>query len=307
MASRVNIVMKEVIILELLQLKYFCHAAETENFSETAKRFYVPASNISQSIKRLESELNVTLFTRRANRIRLNETGRDFYKKVKHALSLLESAVHAAQDSRERKTIRICIMIQRSIVMSAIEKFQKQHPDFNFITTHTTPNDIYDYDLVVTDANIDCDFTKTLIAQESFVLAYNKNFFSFPNEPAVVELKDQPFIVMNKGSSVFENLNTICTDLGFTPHIVLQSEDPFYIRKCIEFGLGISIIPELSWRGLFSENIEFKTIGDYNRKTYVYQKNSENESLKDFYNTLISTFRNIIQASDDVKKVDFGQ
>ena len=43
--------------MELLQLKYFRDAAETENFSATAKNFGVPASDISQSIKRLEKEL----------------------------------------------------------------------------------------------------------------------------------------------------------------------------------------------------------------------------------------------------------
>ena len=44
--------------MELLQLTYFCDAAETENFSRTAQRFTVPPSNISQSIKRLETELH---------------------------------------------------------------------------------------------------------------------------------------------------------------------------------------------------------------------------------------------------------
>ena len=52
--------------MELLQLTYFCDAAATQNFSQTAKRFNVPPSNISQSIKRLEEELGVPLFTRSA-------------------------------------------------------------------------------------------------------------------------------------------------------------------------------------------------------------------------------------------------
>ena len=55
--------------MELLQLKYFCDAAETENFSKTAEKYLVPTSNISQSIKRLEKELDTELFEHRANRI----------------------------------------------------------------------------------------------------------------------------------------------------------------------------------------------------------------------------------------------
>ena len=69
--------------MELLQLKYFCHAAESENFSVTAKAFSIPASNISQTVKRLENELGTTLFTRNANRISLNAQGKEFYEAIK--------------------------------------------------------------------------------------------------------------------------------------------------------------------------------------------------------------------------------
>jgi len=67
--------------MELLQLKYFCDAAETQNYSKTAKKFYVPTSNISQSVKRLERELGVELFEHRANRIVLAESGKRFMKR----------------------------------------------------------------------------------------------------------------------------------------------------------------------------------------------------------------------------------
>ena len=95
---------------------------------------------------------------------------------------------------------------------------------------------------------------------------------------------------MNIGSSIYENTLSICNRLGFSPHIVLQSEDPFYIRKCVELGLGIAIIPELSWHGQFSENIAMKNIGNFKRKIYVYKKYSMNECTNKFYNMLLDKF-----------------
>ena len=77
--------------MDLLQLKYFCHAADTLNFSKTAQAFLVPPSNISQCIKRLESELNVPLFIRSANRIQLSPQGELFHQGVRKSLDLLES------------------------------------------------------------------------------------------------------------------------------------------------------------------------------------------------------------------------
>lgn len=78
--------------MELLQLKYFCDAAQTENFSKTAKKFLVPTSNISQSVKRFGRELGVELFEHRANKIALADAGKRFYEKAKLALEMLEDA-----------------------------------------------------------------------------------------------------------------------------------------------------------------------------------------------------------------------
>ena len=67
--------------MELLQLTDFCDAALTENFSKTAEKYKVPPSNISQSIKRLEKELSIALFDRRANRVVLYPVG-DYSREV---------------------------------------------------------------------------------------------------------------------------------------------------------------------------------------------------------------------------------
>ena len=78
--------------MEILQLKYFCDAAQTENFSVTAAKHHVPTSCVSQSVRRLEKELGCELFFRSANRISLNENGKRFYGGVQRALNALEEA-----------------------------------------------------------------------------------------------------------------------------------------------------------------------------------------------------------------------
>ena len=57
----------------VLQLTYFCSAAETESFAKTAQKYGILAQGVSQSVRRLEKELGVSLFDRYANRIVLNE------------------------------------------------------------------------------------------------------------------------------------------------------------------------------------------------------------------------------------------
>ena len=111
--------------MELLQLTYFCDAAESQNFSHTAQKFLVPPSNISQSIKRLETELSVPLFDRSANRITLNAQGAAFYQKAKAALALLEDARAEVTDQGNAGVIRLSIRTNRRVVMQTVEAFRQ--------------------------------------------------------------------------------------------------------------------------------------------------------------------------------------
>ena len=113
--------------MEMLQLKYFYESAQNESFAKTAKKYMVPPSNISLTIKRLEKELGTPLFDRRANKIELNDSGALFYRNARSALELLESAEKSLKKSPEIKAIRINIHITRRVVMEVIEKFRKLH------------------------------------------------------------------------------------------------------------------------------------------------------------------------------------
>ena len=64
----------------------------------------------------------------------------------------------------------------------------------------------------------------------------------------VAELSDEPFITMSEKSSMYEITESICRDFGFKPKIAMQSDDPFYVRKGVELGLGVSFVPNFSWQ-----------------------------------------------------------
>lgn len=276
--------------MELLQLKYFCDAAETQNFSKTAQTFLVPASNISQSIKRLEKELSTPLFDRSANRVSLNEAGKAFYQKVRSALDLLKEAENEIKRDEKEKVIRICVHIDRRIVMGVIEAFRRKYPEVSLITTHTAAEQAGEFDVMITDRDLPLPCVKTKAAEEHFLLAYHPSAFSFQNPVSPEEIQKSPFITMTDTNSICENARMICRDLGFEPHIVLQSEDPSYIRKCIELGLGISIVPEISWRGAFSEQVKLEKIGGYKRDIWIYKRYGMDEKITAFYEMLMEAF-----------------
>ncbi|MBR2342881.1 MAG: LysR family transcriptional regulator [Clostridia bacterium] len=258
--------------MELLQLKYFCDAARTENFSRTAKKYLVPTSNISQSIKRLEAELGRELFEHRANKIVLNDDGRAFFSDVSRALSLIDGAKERASEGVAEISgdIRLVCRTNRRTVTRAIEEFIGKHPRVNFIIHHSL-EDEGDFDVYISDL---CAFEyseRRLIIDEGISVAMSGSHpLASSPKLSLCELKQERFITMTSGSSLYDVTTRLANEAGFTPNIAIQTDDPFYLRKYIEMGLGIALVPEKSWDGLFPAGVVLRHVEGARRKTYAY-------------------------------------
>lgn len=265
--------------MEFLQLTYFCAAARNQNFSLTAKQFGVPPSDISQSIKRLEAELSTPLFDRSANRIRLNSCGAVFYEKASEALALLDDAKREAIDNGRQadNRIRICVNTNRRVVMQAIEKFKRLSPGTEIIAQTGPSRDGEEFALIVTadDVAISAMVREKLLAEEISLAVCRTAPLAMQACSTPLDrqaLAGEVFITMNENHSLCRITRQICADLGFTPHIAMQSDDPHYVRKCVELGLGVAFVPSISWRGQLADNIVLLPMPSYRRETYVYYR-----------------------------------
>lgn len=281
--------------MELLQLKYFCDSAKTENFSATAKKYKVPTSAVSQSIKRLEEELDCKLFTRQANRIRLNSKGMAFYEKVQEGLDCINEAKKTAKPDDSDTNVKISVFINRRALMQTVENFSQSHPQVDIVTKYMTDPEQEDFDLIITDAEyLGSEFVREKLIEEDIVLAVHKDYLSKAKKSLEnLELKDTPFICTNPGSSLHRITEDVCRGLGFSPRIVIRSDDPYYVRKCVEIGLGVCLMPSFSWQGQFSSDVLLINITDYTRPTYAYRSknNPLSKHAKAFLEMLKAEFR----------------
>ena len=277
--------------MELLQLKYFCDAAKTQNFSKTAEKFDVPPSCISQSIKRLEKELSVKLFTRSANKILLNSKGAEFYEKVSIGLNYIYSAATSVKDDGKNGEINICVNSNRRLVMQAIKKFQSIYPNVNIITRHLADHASDNFDIIISRDNITSKaFNKTKLLSEPLCIAINKNnpLVNQPNFNLSL-LADQPFISTNKQSKLYELTKVICNKYGFEPNIVLLSDDTYYVRKHVELNLAVTLAPVFSWYGQFDDSVLLFPSDNCLYDTYLYTNSEKYISVctKNFIKFLI--------------------
>ncbi len=257
--------------MELLQLKYFCDAALTENFSKTAKRYFVPTSNISQSVKRLEREIGVELFEHHSNKIILSEAGKRFFEKTNEALSLLEAAKAEASSDLDEISgdIKLLIFCNRRLVTKAIEKFKEAYPNVNFILRHEKEAEL-DCDILISDICPDGYYEHSLLVTEDILLAMSREHkLASKNSLSPKDFQEERFVCMPRGSSLYTMTESICTGAGFNPNITIQTDDPYYVRKYVSLGLGVAYIPSCSWEGLFSDNVILKKVGEHKRNTFI--------------------------------------
>ena len=280
--------------MELLQLKYFCDAAKTLNFSKTARKYTVPPSNISQSIKRLESDLGYPLFQRHANKIVLSERGKRFYEKISRALNLINEAANEIKDDGTTGSVTISINTNRRLIMEVIEKFKKDFPAVNIKTAYFGNLNEEDYDIIIDAENTDLDaYEKEILFSEDIALAVNSESHLAPvSQIDIAKLDGEPFITMDDKASMYKLTKEICRENGFEPKIALQSDDPTFVRKCVELGLGVAFAPMLSWKGQFDDSVVLKKTG-YKRNIYIYSTKNIPLQLcvKNLYKKILSEIK----------------
>ena len=89
--------------MNLQDLIYFKHLAESLSFTDTAEHFYMSQPSISTAVKRLESELETTLVDRRKNlkQIKITAAGKILYTNATEVLEILNSTKQQIYDLEE--------------------------------------------------------------------------------------------------------------------------------------------------------------------------------------------------------------
>ncbi len=70
------------------QLEYFISVAENLSFTKTAEKFYISQTAVTQQIKSLEEQINVTLFTRSKRHVELTPAGKVFLSEARTIIKI---------------------------------------------------------------------------------------------------------------------------------------------------------------------------------------------------------------------------
>jgi DNA-binding transcriptional LysR family regulator len=260
----------------------------------------VPQSSISQTIKKLEKEIGITLFDRKGNKVALNENGRIFQSAVESSFVAIEDAKRMIKENINANSgeLRLLIRTNRRLVTECIADFRARFPNVTFSLDHNPfRTDYENFDMVVSEEVPDLKlFEKDLLVSENILLAVSRNHpMSERDSISIASLAAERFISMPLGSSLRKILMEICYNNGFEPNITIEIDDPYYLRRYVEIGLGIALVPEVSWQNLFNNTVALVKFEDFSlkRNTYVYRDLRRNSPaiLKSFHSSLLEHCR----------------
>ena len=133
--------------LELYRV--FQEVARMGNISAAAQNLYISQSAVSQSIKQLEEQLQVRLFSRSTRGVVLTSEGKMLLDYVSHGLGLIQCGEEKLAQSRQLLTGELIIgasdTVTKTYLVSRLEAFHQNYPAIQIRILNGTSQMVLDY------------------------------------------------------------------------------------------------------------------------------------------------------------------
>ncbi|MGL6198215.1 MAG: LysR family transcriptional regulator [Lachnospiraceae bacterium] len=247
--------------MELNQLRQFIRVAELEHMTKAAKSLYIAQPALSKTIRLLEAELGVQLFDRVGKNILLNESGGILLRHARGIFDHLDGIQVELQSVKKeyKKEIVLAMPAASATLPLLISGFWQRHPEIRIKIVQYMGQEEGDWDICVCASLLQMDIPNYWpLLQEELILALPRTHpFANCESIELAEAANQPFISLKSDTSHGNITSKYCYMAGFRPNIILESDNPSTVRELLGKGLGISLIPSVTWRSVKSEEVCF--------------------------------------------------
>ncbi|WP_046215070.1 LysR family transcriptional regulator [Paenibacillus wulumuqiensis] len=247
--------------MELRQLQYALQIAAERNFSRAAEKLHIAQPSLSQQLSKLEKELGVLLFQRNTSTVELTHAGSSF---VEHAQKIIDSVEQLRKEMADISQLQSGRVIVGSMQITGshllphvLPVFRAAYPQIDVVLLEDTSlnlekltasgqTDLSLLALPLTESSL----TYEPVAEERIDLAVPpahplaQRFLAGDHTPVKLsELKDESFIVLKKGQGFRKIVFDVCSEAGFEPQVVFESNNIETIQSLVATGMGVTFVP----------------------------------------------------------------
>jgi DNA-binding transcriptional LysR family regulator len=243
--------------VHLETLKTFCDLIETGSFSEAGKLNFVSQSAVSQQLRGLERRFDRRLIERRPGRQAVpTEAGRILYTQSKTILAQLRRLEQKLSQRPEEVSGTLRVATVYSLGLHALPPFVKQflrmHPQVNVRVEYSRTDQVYAGCL---DGTIDLGVVAQPLRRarievvplkpETLVVVCSPEHRLARRREAPLELLEgEAFVAFDRGVPTRRVIDRLLKEQGVQVTIATEFDNIETIKRSVEAGLGVSILPE---------------------------------------------------------------
>jgi DNA-binding transcriptional LysR family regulator len=242
--------------MHLRSLKIFCDVVDTRSFSRAASQNCVSQSNASQVVHQIEKRLGVQLLDRSKRPFVLTPEGERFFEGCRGILRRYDDLEHEVKSLRDAAARRLTVASIYSVGLAHMSRYLReflaQHPRADVRLEYLHPERVYD---VVATGRADLGLvsyprqSRTLAVTDwrtepiVLVASPDHRLASTPSSP-LSAIDGEPFIALQKGLTLRDEIDRALASRHVEVNISLEFDNIEIIKRAIEIGAGISLLPE---------------------------------------------------------------
>ncbi|MES1938258.1 LysR family transcriptional regulator [Salinisphaera hydrothermalis C27AD] len=236
--------------VQLHSLRLFVAVADNSSFSAAAKQMHTVQSNVTAHIKKLETELGVTLFERHGH-IHLTPAGHTLMTHARQTLAAHDNARAAFQDAAApRGVLRIGSMESTAAVRlpELLSTYHQQYPLIDLRLETGTTTDIV---ARLLDGTIDCAFIAGSVPHSSLysIEAFHESLVLVCDEPIDAmpggdRLLETPFLAFKQGCHYRHRIERLLAHQGIAGGRIFEFGSIDGILGCVAAGMGYALLPK---------------------------------------------------------------
>lgn len=249
--------------MTLTELKYVIAVAREHHFGRAAETCFVSQPSLSVAIKKLEDELGVQLFERRASDIALTPVGKLVVDQAQRVIDESQIIYEIARQGMDPLSgplrVGVIYTIAPYLIPGLISSLSDEAPNMPVYLEESFTDVLLDklrtgkIDLaIMADTVSGTGFMCKDLYEEDFVLAV-PNHHPWANRPFVSpsELKSQTMLLLGAGHCFRDQILGFCPDLargssGSGSEKTVEGSSLLTICHMVAQGLGITVLPSSS-------------------------------------------------------------
>lgn len=245
--------------MELRQLRTFREIAETGSFTKAAQRVHLTQAAVSAQIKALENEAGTPLFSRINKKVFLTEAGERLLRRAERMLREHDEALfelsELSQVGRGRLRIGTASTMASNYPLPALlAELKQDYPRLQLSVLRGTSAEIVnqilanDLDLGLVSLPVEANDIRTEVLRRDRLIAILPQGHRLANQrtASASQLAAEPLILGEEGGNTRRLIDLFFEKAGFKPEVIMKLGSMTAIKKMVECGLGVSIVPQSS-------------------------------------------------------------